>query len=135
MRIYLSGPEAAAPLVRRCAAELRADGHEVVSRWHSGILGSPRLELGDPSVGERAKADLVDLRAADAVIAFTATSPARTNRGGRHFELGVAVGWGLRVYLIGKPEHAFHNLPGISRWQTWEHFLRGSRLFPAHTRT
>jgi hypothetical protein len=135
VKIYLCAGTSQATLMEEHAAELRAAGHEVISRWHGGTLGSPRLELGNPSVAERATADLADLRAADAVIAFTATSPARTNRGGRHFELGVAVGWGLRVYLIGKPEHAFHNLPGISRWQTWEHFLRGSRLFPAHTRT
>jgi hypothetical protein len=134
-KVYLCARTSMAALMEEYAAELRAAGHEVTSRWHSGALGSPRLELGDPELTNRTVANLVDLREADSIIAFAAANPARPGRGGRHFELGAAVGWGLRAYFVGKPEHPFHNLPGISRWQTWEHFRRGSRLFPVHART
>jgi hypothetical protein len=85
---------------------LRAAGHEVTSRWHSGTIGEPRLELDDPRLRDRALDDLNDLYHADTLLAFGQAG----SRGGRHFEAGAAFAIGLEVWLIGKPEHAFHLL-------------------------
>jgi hypothetical protein len=109
---YLCSGTSVTERMEAIAMKLRSRGHQVFSRWHSGKLGSPRLELGDPALIERAEDDLEDLTNSDVIVAFTGTK----GRGGRHFELGFAFALGLGLVLIGEPEHAFHTLPKIEAY-------------------
>jgi len=106
VKFYLCSGTNGATEMEIYAELLRAAGHEVTSRWHSGVIGKPRLELDDPRLEQRAKDDLTDLLDADTLLAFAQAG----SRGGRHFEAGFAHGLGLEVWLIGRPEHAFHLL-------------------------
>ena len=63
--------------------------------------------------------DLGDIEAAQMVISFTEDNGG--GKGGRHVELGVAIG--LRKFLIvcGPREHVFHTAPGTGWFPDWPH--------------
>jgi hypothetical protein len=100
----------------RCADDLRSAGIEVTCRWpwHVGEL--------DPEAA--AAADLEDLARADTLISFTqGPGNPHQGRGGRHVELGVALGREMSVVIVGPPEHAFHHLAGVHAFPNWESAL------------
>jgi len=107
--------------MRGVADELEEAGFKITSRW----LESPRpltaIEFEPGGVGgDLASMDLDDLRRSQMCLAFTeeaAVGPA--GRGGRHTELGIALGLGLKVILVGPREHIFHALPGIDHLPDW----------------
>jgi hypothetical protein len=122
MKFYLSSGTRRAKEMNEYAMELSILGHEVVSRWHQGVIGTPRLELDDPKLEARARDDLEDIDRCDAIIAF---SGSKTSRGGRHYELGYARAKRKACFLIGDPEHAFHLL--TSQYDLWEKFVEDVR--------
>jgi hypothetical protein len=107
MKFYICSGTSLARFCDELASDLRMAGHEVVSRWHSGELGKPRLELDDSAeLRDRAIQDLSDIHRCDILIAISKPG----GRGGRHYETGFAEGREKEVWLIGDPEHAFHLL-------------------------
>jgi hypothetical protein len=104
------------------AAELEADGIRVTSRW---LGGSAKLQGDDLNLGDRAadlaQMDFEDVCAADLCLAFTEPGDAADRgRGGRHAELGIAIGLGRSVATVGPIEHVFHRLPGVSNHSDWD---------------
>lgn len=89
MKVYLSAQWSRRDEIEGYAAVLRADGHEVVSRWHSELMGDDSAN----SVEDWAKwatADFDDIYKADCYASFT--EPQGTlSRGGRHVEWGAAL--------------------------------------------
>jgi hypothetical protein len=64
--------------------------------------------------------DLEDLRSANLCLAFTEPADASDRgRGGRHTELGIALGLGQSVAIVGPVEHVFHRLPGVVHHSEW----------------
>jgi hypothetical protein len=64
--------------------------------------------------------DLEDVRAADLCLGFTELPGALDRgRGGRHTELGIALGLGRSVAIVGPVEQVFHRLPGVVRHSSW----------------
>jgi hypothetical protein len=111
--VYLSASTARADELMRCADDLRLAGIEVTCRWpwHIGEL--------DPE--SAAAADLADLARADTLVSFTqGPGNPHQGRGGRHVELGVALGRDMGVMLVGPPEHAFHHLAAVRSFPSWE---------------
>lgn len=107
--------------MRAVATDLEAAGLVITSRW----LGSPApltaSDLEPGGSGEQlAMMDLEDLRRSDICLAFTEDShQVSRGRGGRHTELGMAIGLGLKVLIVGPREHVFHALPSIERFSDW----------------
>lgn len=126
---------------------LRAMGHEVTSRWLDGGHqiddagvpigdGGERLVEGDggddseraAELRERfAREDIEDLVRAEALIAFTEPPRSSASRGGRHVELGIALGRNVairqqvcRIAVVGYRENVFCWLPGITFWNGFE---------------
>ena len=111
---------------------------EVKSRWLNGSHqldnagssigedGERRFEAGDPAVNHlRARfagEDIADVMAAETVVAFTEEPRTCNSRGGRHVELGIALGAGKRVIVIGPRENVFCWLPGIEHYRAWADF-------------
>ena len=121
MRFYL-----AAALSRRAelsvyAAELRARGHTITSRWHEGERHQASEEelLGpDQTTAIRlASEDWDDLEKAELLIAFT-DGPERPH-GARHAEFGLALGLHMVCWICGPREHVFHAL-AERHFATWE---------------
>lgn len=121
LRIYLAARYARKGELQSYSKDLEAAGAELSCRWLANdnpALNGSHLE---PALrgGELAAMDLEDLRLADVCIAFTEEPDSPQGRGGRHTELGIAIGLGLRIVLIGPREHVFHCLPEIEHYQSW----------------
>lgn len=91
--------------------KLSAAGYEVTSRWLNGdhqVDDKGLSAEADPTDRERfAREDYEDVVAADTLIAFTEAQRSSNSRGGRHVELGIALGRGMRVYIVGPRENVF----------------------------
>lgn len=124
MRFYLAARFSRAEELRSYAKELEELGHEVTSRW---LYSHKKDEADGPYTdAERrvfATEDVADVILADTLVAFTEDSKANTfraGRGGRHVELGIAIGLGKRVYVVGPRENVFCHLATIEVYQDFK---------------
>jgi hypothetical protein len=125
--------------------DLEARGHRVPARWLLGAhqIDDKGLMLG--SAGEQAVEDpdgvtldlaetiklrerfalddFEDVCAAELLIAFTELPRAGASRGGRHVELGIALGRAKPTVIIGPRENIFTCLPWVQVWPDWTTFL------------
>ncbi len=122
--IFLSSSYSRRGETKRHVLELVEVGYIVASTW---LIGEVPFSFDEDKLDEcfaTAKAlaitNFEDLKEADTVICFAEPADSPNQRGNRHVEFGMAVGMGKRVILIGEPEIAFHCLPGIERYDTWE---------------
>lgn len=120
-------------------AEIEDGGIAVTSRWLDGSHqiddkgvpigddGECRFEMGDPALAHWrehfAKEDVADVLAADSLIAFTEEPRSGNSRGGRHVEMGIALGAGLNVVVIGPRENVFCWLPQVDWYADWAEFV------------
>lgn len=95
-------------------AELMGLGHIVTSRWLD--------QAEDDENSETAAVDLADIEAADCLLSFS-EEPRTEGRGGRHCELGIAIGAGKDIVVIGQREHIFCHLPEVHHFWTWYSFI------------
>lgn len=125
MRVYLAARYSRRVEVAGYADDLRAAGHEVTSRWVAGVHEHPPDGVAADSVAHLALAaavDVDDLVAADCLVSFTEPDGAVVGRGrgGRHVELGMALGLGKRVIVAGFRENVFCCLPQVEFYETWQ---------------
>jgi hypothetical protein len=131
-------------------AELQALGIDVPARWLNGSHqldneGRPIGEDGefifengsDGSDGAQAvdhwrrkfaQDDYDDVLAADRLIAFTEQPRSGNSRGGRHVELGIALGRGIPAVVIGPRENVFCWLPQVQHYDKWADFITALSL-------
>ena len=123
--------------LRRYRADLQEMGHEVTSSWLDTEFEETQRPPGVPSAAppeERAlhaHRDLEDLASAVLCISFTEPTKSKASRGGRHVEMGVALGKGLECWVVGPRENVFHYLENIRNYASWESALRGLRALQA----
>lgn len=151
MEAYLASAYSRREEMLGYARDLEARGHYVTSTWidgHHETRPNIDAEAGPDEMRVWAVEDTVDLVRADTLIAFT-EEPGRKgrNRGGRHVEFGVALGWNVavrklkrpaalplssgaivwpdlkRIVVIGPVENVFYSLQSVERFETWEAFL------------
>jgi nucleoside 2-deoxyribosyltransferase len=129
MRAYLAARYSRREELGGYREQLRAIGIEVTSRWLDGThqygpdSARAQEELGahEDMARRFAMEDVEDLRAADVVISFTEIPrQPSTNRGGRHVELGLALGLGKLIINVGPRENAFHYLADVESYARWE---------------
>ncbi len=119
--VYLASRFARRDEMREVARDLDAAGFLVTSRWLESPVALSGKDLGPSGpAGQLAAMDLEDLRRSDLCIAFTeAAEQAQRGRGGRHTELGIAIGLGLEVAIVGPREHVFHALAAVQQYPDW----------------
>jgi hypothetical protein len=127
-RIYLAARYSRNAEMRGVRDVLEALGHKVTSRWidqHGGNLlesiVAEKLNAAPDECAKYARIDLEDLERADTVISFTSAQGG--GKGGRHIELGVALGLGKRTVIVGPRENVFHTLPTIEWYPDWAHLV------------
>lgn len=110
---------------------LRELGHEVTSRW----LDTDDRNGEPESTAEHAKVDLQDINRSNILISFTEWPDCQEGpyiRGGRHVELGYAIGLKAAcelligpddIHIIGPRENVFHLLPEIHQHNSFAEFL------------
>jgi hypothetical protein len=124
----------------RYREQLRNLRFEVYGRWLDGShqlgdTGTPIGETGESLVEEGngdqaailrqkfALDDFEDVVNADRLVAFTEVPRTANSRGGRHVELGIALGRGKPITVIGPRENVFCWLPGVEQFDTWAEFM------------
>ncbi len=117
MKLYLANKFSEIDATKAIADELTAAGHEVVSTWVYG--GEDGLSLP-----EIAWLDDKDVRRADAVVKISYPYGSLTKGGGRHTEMGIAMGLGKRVFVVGPPEQIFDWHPAVLNFPTVGHLIR-----------
>jgi hypothetical protein len=133
VRVYLAANYSRNPEMREIAEMLHASGYFITSRW---ILGSHEVAYG--TVGEAtmdkkeavdfAQEDFSDVMAADIVIHFAKPKGHEgRDRGGRHVELGIALGRGAQVFHVGPKENIFHGLEHVTCYEHIRHFIESIR--------
>ena len=70
-----------------------------------------------------AKEDFSDVLACDLLIAFTEPPRSSASRGGRHVELGLALGRMKRVWVVGYRENIFCWLEDVRFHETFDQAL------------
>jgi hypothetical protein len=119
--VYLAGRYSRQAELLKVAEVLDGYDIDVNSRW---LFGDHEMRTGDHSTNARyATEDLEDIRRADVLVAFSepstvwpivnCTSP---GRGGRHVELGFALGIGRHVAVVGPVENVFCDLPVVAHF-------------------
>lgn len=127
MRIYLAARYSRAEEMRKYRRVLETMGHSVTSRWidqpHGGNSDKIR---GEQDVAEQAAIeDMEDLIKADMVLSFAGNGDStkkKASKGGRHVEFGAGLALNKMSVVVGEPEHAFHWLPNIERYSSFEEF-------------
>ena len=98
-----------------------------------GDNGERRFEMGDPAVGHLrthfATEDVADVLSADMLVAFTEEPRSSSSRGGRHVEMGLALGAGKQIAVIGPRENVFCWLPQVEHYPTWPGFMASRMPF------
>lgn len=127
MRIYLASRYSRRLELCEYRSALEAVGHTVTSRWLNGSHqvsdgGTPLTEAGESLVEgddggtspeaarlreQFAYEDFRDVEQCDQLIAFTEPPRSNASRGGRHVELGLALGMRKRVWVVGYRENIF----------------------------
>lgn len=108
MKIYLSAAWYRREEVQQFQHRLQGEGFDVKSRWlDEGAIGLAHSEA--------AEIDLNDISDCDVFVTFTEQSRSHYFSGGRHVELGFAIGLGLKTYVVGHAENVFHSAPGVER--------------------
>lgn len=140
MKFYLAARFSRKAELQGYAKRLEAQGHIVTSRW----LGQDDEDSYEKLSPEKARIcgehDVEDVLNADAIINFTEPAGVpSSSRGGRHVELGIAIGVKKILIAIGLKENVFHWLPNIEWFCTFNSFMSCPEMteygqFPAPTK-
>lgn len=143
MRIYLAARYSRREELCGYREQLRAIGHTVQAVWLDGKhqisdegapigdAGEALVEGDDGSTSLRSEAlrrqfavdDRRDVLNCDLLIAFTEPPRSNASRGGRHVELGIAIGRMKRIMIVGPRENIFCWLDEIEHFESWDAFL------------
>ncbi len=102
--VYIAAPYPEREAARRVMLLLEHCGVTVTSRW----LREPDILCdGD------ARKDLLDVAAADVLVALNPEAWCSSGTGGRHVELGYALACGKAIVLVGERSNIFHHLDDL----------------------
>lgn len=113
MKVYLAGRYEERNRIQSLSQALVDAGAVITSTWHQIDYVkefSHRYTADSDFLNFCANKDLRDIRRADALICFGPSYPGGSNSGGRHVELGYALGLGKKIVFVGEPENVFHSL-------------------------
>lgn len=107
--------------MRTYTEQLRAEGIEVVSAWPDMAMASVDGFTGVDAQRRALEAMLClqQIAQTNLVAVFSDVPHAPDPRGGKHVEMGAALALGKRVLLCGPPEHIFHELADVERYDGW----------------
>ena len=112
MRVYLAAKFQAGPVMREWRDMLTGNGIEVTSRWFNGTHEPHDRGHEDAQRDGFAREDLEDIDKADVLVAWNPADHHGTGSGGRHVEVGYAIGTHKPVVVVGARENVFHYLRG-----------------------
>lgn len=133
MHIYLASSYSRRKEMQSYANDLKLLGHTITSRWlyidgdaldHKYNEEGFFTEENIASARRYAAGDVVDVMRSDMIVVFPNSPRAiASNRGGMHFETGIA--WALKkqLVIIGVRQNIFHCLEEFEFHEDWKAFL------------
>lgn len=118
-KIYIAGRWHMKEDLRKCRRDLEKLGCEVTSRW----LDTRDIHYTEKLLAQHAENDVNDIVRADSLVAVFHEGV--TGYQGTFFEIGLAVGLGMPVYIVGSTTCIFRHLDSVSTFKTWNDFLVG----------
>ena len=112
IKVYLAADYSLKDELYLEALILEAADLEVTSRWIRA-KNEPIAWLSQERRRECAEIDLEDIRAADVFVLVNLGEHANSGTGGRHVELGYALGIGKPVVVSGERTNVFHSIPQV----------------------
>ncbi len=112
IKVYLAADYRLKDELYILALILEAAGLEVTSRWIHA-KEEPITGLSLERRRECSVIDLEDIRAADVFVLVNPEEFAKSGTGGRHVELGYALGIGKPVVVFGERTNVFHSIPQV----------------------
>ena len=119
MKIYLAARYGRRLELCDYRAVLHDRGHIVTSRWLAGDHEMSDGVLSDELQRRFAHDDVGDIAGSDLLIAFAEAPFSGHSRGGRHVELGLALGLGKPVWIVGWRENIFCWHDGVRFFASW----------------
>ena len=126
MKVYLAARYSRREELLGYRSWLLAAGVSCTALWLDGHDLPEGLEDGDSREiaftsqrAEWAAEDLKGINAADLVVCFTEPEATTARRGGRHVEMGYALGRGKTVWIVGPRENVFTCLPQVRVYDDW----------------
>lgn len=119
MRVYFAASYGRRQEIKDLVSTL-PKGIEVTSTWLNTAPEVADFGAGGAETPDKyAKRDLIDINDSQMLIVF-AEPDGKYARGGKHAEFGYALAKGLRLGVVGQPEHVFQCLQSVEHWETWE---------------
>lgn len=106
--IYLAAPWKFRREAKGVADQLRAGGHQIVSRWHDEWADQSDLGVAPEVLCQEATMDLADVRASDVVLVLNWEKSE-----GKAVEQGYALALKIPVIIVGALSNVFHYLPTV----------------------
>lgn len=108
--VYLAARFPTIAEARKIRDQLVEAGIEVTSRWlEEEPSGEAQLSGTDRAM--LAFMDLYDVRRAHALVLYNPTDKLKVGGGGCHVETGMALAFGMPVFVLGERSNIFHYLP------------------------
>ena len=101
LAVYIAGRSEDQAIAKTLRDRLAKHGISCTSSWLNGFIDDHK---------RAATICLIDIARADAVVIVNDEKVHRTGTGGRHTEVGIAIGTGKPVVVIGARENVFHHL-------------------------
>jgi uncharacterized protein YuzB (UPF0349 family) len=126
-RIYIAAKFSKLEEMRENANQLARMGHVCTSSWLKEDPSNDVLDDNDVKWKGVAETDLYDLVNSEAIMIFTEDAEHEFKRGGKMVEFGFALGYGLRLIVIGPRQNIFMYLDEVEVYETLEQFLYAER--------
>lgn len=123
LKIYLAARFGLWEAMQDYAERFEALGHETVSSWYHGIVPNTPEDNDPETLCDEAQNDINDIAEADLVIVFTESLDVHVSgasRGGRHVEMGVALGMKKAVWVVGPRENLFCHHPDVVVFENFD---------------
>lgn len=118
---YIAASSEQQNTAKEAREDLQRLGHTCTSRWHFATLSIHREKLDPEAMRQGGIIDLEDISSANVFIMFTWVP---NQRGGRHVEMGYALGLNKPMVIIGPLENnPFQFLSQIRQYDSWKEFL------------
>lgn len=119
MKIYLCSMYQRREALKFSALKLAEAGIENTARW---------LTVDDQTCpADGAMMDVEDVRRSDAIICFTEHPAVGYTTGGRWVEFGLAMAWGIPIYIVGPKENVFCHIPAVKDFMFFDDALRAAQ--------
>lgn len=135
MRVYLAARYSRKNEIAALIPIFGAHGISVGSRWllEPHPPDTKLCEVSPEFCTDTAQVDMEDIEMCDTLVFFSEDPLVGTPRGGRHVEMGFALGIGKRIAVIGaERENIFHFLPGVVHYLNVKSFLEKEKVTNAH---